>query len=178
MSSALVLPGNHGICQLCGPYRSDSRSSPSAIRFNIGRQAAQQFQASVHDGFQVLARREEIDAILFLSANFYGALPVYAACESGKAIYCAAAIDLQDGEAAKLRQHVEDAGIAFMAEFPCRLSPRYTAVEELLATRLGAPQLLFCNRRRVHPQKAGTAAAVIAIWLSWSIGVATLSKPT
>jgi predicted dehydrogenase len=68
-------------------------------------------------------------------------------------VYCAAAIDLQDAEAVALRQRVEEAGIAFMAEFPCRLSPATLRLKELLATRLGAPKLLFCNRRRIHPAK-------------------------
>lgn len=116
--------------------------------------AARQFNAAVHDGFRGLTRREEIDAVLFLSANFYGALPIHASCEMGKAIYCAAAIDLQDDEALSLRKRVEEAGIAFMAEFPCRLSPATLRLKELLATRLGRPNLLFCNRRRVHADKS------------------------
>jgi len=116
-------------------------------------QAAQQFNASVHDGFRGLTSREDIDAVLLLSATFYGALPIYAACEMGKAIYCAAAIDLQDAEAITLRQQVERAGVAFMAEFPCRLSPATLRLKELIATRLGAPKLLFCNRRRVKLAK-------------------------
>ncbi len=120
------------------------------------QQVAQQFNASVHDGFRGLTLREDIDAVLLLSASYYGALPVYAACEMGKAIYCAAAIDLQDSEAADLRQQVEDAGVAFMAEFPCRLSPATLRLKELIATRLGAPKLLFCNRRRVQLDKPAT----------------------
>lgn len=116
-------------------------------------QAARQFDAAVHDGFRALISREDVDAVLLLSAEFYGALPIYAACEMAKAIYCAAAIDLKDNEAQILRDRVETAGIAFMAEFPCRLSPATLRLKELLATRLGAPKLLFCHRRRVHDSK-------------------------
>ncbi len=119
-------------------------------------QAARPFNAAVHDGFRGLTSREEIDAVLLLSAAFYGAQPIHAACDAGKAVYCAAAIDLQDDEAASLRQRVEAAGIAFMAEFPCRLSPATLRLKELLATRLGAPKLLFCNRRRVHPSNSNS----------------------
>ena len=39
------------------------------------------------------------------------------------------------------------AGVAFMAEFPCRLAPATLRLKELMATRLGLPRLLFCNRR-------------------------------
>ena len=34
-----------------------------------------------------------------------------------------------------------------MAEFPCRLAPATLRLKELIATRLGAPSLLFCNQR-------------------------------
>jgi len=116
-------------------------------------QTARHFNAAVHDGFRGLTQREEIDAVLLLSGSFYGALPIHAACEAGKAVYCAVAIDLEDAEAGTLRKKVETAGIAFMAEFPCRLSPATLRLKELLATKLGAPKLLFCNRRRLHRDK-------------------------
>jgi len=111
--------------------------------------AARQLDAAVCDGFRTLAGREDIDGLLLLSARWYGPLPIYAACDMAKAVYCSAAIELQDQQAAELRQRVEQAGIAFMAEFPCRLSPATLRLKELIATRLGAPKLLFCNRRRV-----------------------------
>jgi predicted dehydrogenase len=34
-----------------------------------------------------------------------------------------------------------------MAEFPCRLAPATLRLKELIATRLGLPRLMFCNRR-------------------------------
>jgi len=110
--------------------------------------ASRQFDTVVHDGFRALTNRQDIDAVLLLSADFYGDTPIHAACDAGKAVYCAAAIDLQDEEASALRQRVEQSGIAFMAEFPCRLSPATLRLKELLATKLGAPRLLFSNRRR------------------------------
>jgi len=117
-------------------------------------QAVRQLDATVCDGFQSLANRDDIDALLLLSARWYGPMPIYAACDAGKAIYCAAAIDLEDAEATQLQQRVKEAGIAFMAEFPCRLSPATLRLKELIATRLGAPRLLFCHRRRVAVESA------------------------
>jgi predicted dehydrogenase len=111
-------------------------------------QTARALGASVHDGFRALISRPDIDAVLLLSAQWFGPLPIYAACEAGKAVYCAAALELKDDEAAVLRDRVRESGIAFMAEFPCRLSPATLRLKELIATRLGAPRLLFCNRRR------------------------------
>ena len=126
------------VCAVCDPVQ------------HRAEYVARQFDASVHDGFRVLINRTDIDAVLLLSARFYGATPIHAACEFGKAVYCAAAIELQDSEASELRRRVEDSGIAFMAEFPCRLSPATLRLKELIATRLGEPGLLYCNRLRAE----------------------------
>jgi predicted dehydrogenase len=120
-------------------------------------EVAQRWPARTCDGFRALAESEDIDAVLLLSARWYGALPILAACDAGKAIYCSAALDLDTKEAEEVRQRVRDAGVAFMAEFPCRLAPATLRLKELMATRLGRPRLLFCNRR--HTSK-GTSAAV------------------
>jgi len=127
------------VCAVCDPVQ------------HRAEQVARQFNASVHDGFRLLSSREDIDSILQLSARFYGSTPIYAACDHGKACYCAAAIDMDDAESAALHQRLKDSGIAFMAEFPCRLSPATLRLKELIATKLGEPRLLFCNRRRVSP---------------------------
>ncbi len=108
---------------------------------------AQRWPARMCDGFRALACSSDIDAVMLLSARWYGALPILAACESGKAIYCSAALDLETHEADEVRRRVRDAGVAFMAEFPCRLAPATLRLKELMATRLGLPRLLFCNRR-------------------------------
>ncbi len=118
-------------------------------------QAARDFQATPVEGFRTVASREDVDAILMLSPQWYGALPILAACEAGKAVYCAAAIDLDIPQAAALKTQVEQSGIAFMAEFPRRHAPATLRLKELIATSLGLPSLLFCHRRlaveRLHP---------------------------
>ena len=110
-------------------------------------EVAHRWPARTCDGFRALAESDDIDVVMLLSAKWYGALPILAACEAGKAIYCAAALDLETHAAEELRQRVRDAGVAFMAEFPCRLAPATLRLKELMATRLGRPRLLFCNRR-------------------------------
>ena len=110
-------------------------------------QAAAQFGAATVDGFRALVAREDVDAILMLAAQWYGALPILAACESGKAVYCSTGLDLELEQARMIKQRVEEAGIAFMAEFPRRLSPATLRLKELIATRLGRPRLLFCHMR-------------------------------
>lgn len=109
---------------------------------------AGQLGVAVSDSFQLVARRSDIDALLLLSGHWYGVLPIFAACDAGKAVYSAAAFNIEDTEAAQLRTRVAQAGIAFMAEFPCRMSAATLRLKELIATRLGQPRLLFCNNHR------------------------------
>ncbi len=110
---------------------------------------ATEFGAAAVDGFRVLTRREDVDAVLILAQQWYGALPVLAACEAGKAVYCAGGMDLSVEDAVRIKNRVEEAGIAFMAEFPRRYAPATLRLKELIATRLGSPRLLFCHQRSV-----------------------------
>jgi predicted dehydrogenase len=110
-------------------------------------QVARECGAVAVDGFRAICERQDIDAVIMLSGQWYGALPILAACDAGKALYCAAALDLSLEEAQTLRERVEQAGIAFMAEFPRRNAPATLRLKELIATKLGQPQLLFCHHR-------------------------------
>ncbi len=110
-------------------------------------QAARDFGATTVDGFRALAGRDDIDAILMLAEQWYGWLPILAACEAGKAIYCATPLQLTLDEARDIKQRVDKAGVAFMAEFPRRQYAATLRLKELIATRLGEPRLLFCHRR-------------------------------
>jgi predicted dehydrogenase len=110
-------------------------------------QAAREFNAQAVDGFRALAGRPDIDAVLMLGPQWYGYLPILAACDSGKAVYCATNLNVDLSQARSLKERVEDAGIAFMSEFPRRQSPATLRLKELIVTRLGAPRLLFCHSR-------------------------------
>ena len=116
-----------------------------------GEVAAREFGAAAVDGFRALTDREDIDAILVLSDQWFGPLPILAACDNGKAVYCAAALDLEADQAREIRKRVAESGIAFMAELPCRLAPATLRLKELIATRLGKPRLLFCHQRIPTP---------------------------
>jgi predicted dehydrogenase len=123
------------------------------------RQAAGEFGAMVVDGFQAIVQREDIDAIMMLSAGWYGPLPILAACESGKAVYCTTVVDLSSDpsgteQVRTVKQRVDESGIAFMAEFLCRQSPGTLRLKELIATRLGPPRLLFCHQRHGAAESA------------------------
>jgi predicted dehydrogenase len=117
---------------------------PVAHRAEI---VARDFGAVAVDGFRALVEREDVDAVMVLSGQWFGALPILAACDAGKAVYCAAALDFDTSQAGQIKQRVEASGVAFMAEFPRRQAPATLRLKELIATRLGSPRLMFCHQR-------------------------------
>jgi predicted dehydrogenase len=114
---------------------------------HLAQRAAKELNAVPVDGFRALAARDDIDAILYLADQWYGATPILAACDHGKAVYSAISLPFDAEEAALLRARVEESGIAFMAELPRRHAPATVRLKELIATRLGRPRILFCHRR-------------------------------
>ncbi len=108
---------------------------------------AREFRAEALDGFRAMVGRDDIDAVMILESDWYGAAPLMAACESGKAIYCGADVEFDREDEQLLRERVERTGVAFMTEFPRRYAPATLRLKELIATRLGKPRLLFCHRR-------------------------------
>jgi predicted dehydrogenase len=111
------------------------------------RLIAEDFKATPIDGFRALIERDDIEAVLALSPEWYGPLPILAACESGKAVYSSAALDVSPSQALEIRDRIEKSGVAFMAELPRRHAPATIRLKELIATRLGRPRLLFCHER-------------------------------
>ncbi len=125
--------------------------------------AARDFSADSIDGFRSLMEREDIDAVMVLSGQWFGALPILAACDAGKAVYCAAALDFNPDQARQIKERVEASGVAFMAEFPRRLAPASLRLKELIATRLGNPRLMFCHQRVPTGSSSGQRATTSAL---------------
>src|SRR6056297_2231575 len=67
-------------------------------------QAAADFEADSVSGYQRLVRRSDLDAVMILSPQWYGPLPIFAACDAGKAVYCAAALDMTPEQALQVKQ--------------------------------------------------------------------------
>ena len=87
-------------------------------------------------------------------------------------------MDLRLEEAELVKQRVEEAGIAFMAEFPRRHAPATLRLKELIATRLGSRGCCSAisgrwptARRQPHAPPAAPSAAATS-W-NWSIGAVT-----
>lgn len=108
---------------------------------------AEELGVSVTGGYASLVKRPDIDAVIITSSNWAGPLPILAACDAQKAIYCSHDVDLLPEDVKTIRDRVEKAGIAFSAELLRRNAPATLRLKELIATQLGRPQLLFCHHR-------------------------------
>jgi predicted dehydrogenase len=108
---------------------------------------AKEFGAVATDGFRALLQRDDVDALMLLSPEWYGPLPIQAACDAGKAVYSSASLDFTPEQATEVRLDIRKSGVPFMAELPLRYAPATIRLKELIATRLGKPRLLFCHRR-------------------------------
>ncbi|MEM7479005.1 MAG: Gfo/Idh/MocA family oxidoreductase [Planctomycetota bacterium] len=114
---------------------------------SLAGNVAREFDARSYDGFREMLASPDTEALLFLENGWYGTNPINAACDFGKAIYCGSEIELAPERATSLRKLVESSGVAFMAEYPRRLAPASLRLKELIATRLGDPQMIFCHKR-------------------------------
>ncbi len=134
--------------------RFDVRAVFSPVA-KLAENSANEFQADAVDGYRALVSRCDIDAVMVLSRTWLGWLPMLAASEAGKAIYWAGDLDFDPQRDEPIRAAIEGSGVAFMAEFPRRFAPATLRLKELIATHLGAPQLVFCHRRIQGGGKAG-----------------------
>ena len=128
------------------PDRFEVRGICEQVAHRAAKAAAALGTTAV-DGFRALAGRDDVDALLYLADQWYGATPILAACDHGKSVYSAISLPFDPAEADLLRRRVEEAGIAFVAELPRRHAPATVRLKELIATRLGPPRMLFCHRR-------------------------------
>jgi len=111
------------------------------------QRVASEFEAVATDGFRALLQRDDVDALLLLSPEWYGHLPIQAACAAGKPVYSTASLDCTPEQAVEVRRDIRASRVPFMAELPLRYAPATIRLKELIATRLGKPRLLFCHRR-------------------------------
>ena len=167
------------LLSLADRFQVQAVCTPVSVR---AEQVARDLGATVIDGYQAMVVRSDIDAILMLAPDWYGPLPILAACEAGKAIYCAAALDIDPQRAIEVREKVDVSGVAFMAEFARRHAPATLRLKELIVTRLGAPRLLFCHHRlqtsnKPHKQRyalphPSVTRDLIELvdWCSWVVG--------
>jgi predicted dehydrogenase len=113
----------------------------------LAENSARELDATSFGSFREMMESPSLDAIFVLEEDWYRLVPVYAACDFGKAIFCGSEIDLTSTAANEIKQRTQSSGVAFMNEFSRRFAPATLRLKELIATRLGRPRLLFCHRR-------------------------------
>ena len=136
--------------------RFDVRAVYSTVA-KLAEDAANEFQADAVDGYRALVTRCDIDAVMVLKRTWQQWLPVLAAAEAGKAIYWAGDFDFNPQASDSIRAAIDRSGVSFMVELPRRYAPATLRLKELIATRLGAPQIVFCRRRLREPTHAPAA---------------------
>ena len=112
----------------------------------LAENIASEFQADVVDGFRAMVSRCDIDAVMVLQQTWLKQLPIVAAARCGKAIYWADGYDLSTVADAGLIKHFEDSGVSMMIELPYRFAAATLRLKELIATRIGTPELIICHR--------------------------------
>ena len=95
---------------------------------------------------------------MVLKPCWLGWLPALAACDAGKAVYWAGGLNFDAKDSLAVRESIERSGVSFMAELPRRFAPATLRLKELIATRLGAPKLLFAHRRIPATDQSRSAA--------------------
>jgi predicted dehydrogenase len=124
--------------QVVGIYNSVSTLADAVAR---------ELDAQRFDSFRAVMESPSLDAVLVLEDDWYQMMPLLAACDYGKAVFCGAELKLDPSTVNHIRSQIQTSGIAFMTEFPRRFAPATLRLKELIATRLGRPRLLFCHRR-------------------------------
>ncbi|MCU0715168.1 MAG: Gfo/Idh/MocA family oxidoreductase [Pirellula sp.] len=113
----------------------------------LAENCARELDALAYTSFREMMENPSLDAVMVLEDDWYQLMPLLAACDYGKAIFCGAEIDLTSSAAADLKGRIQSSGVAFMTELSRRFAPATLRLKELIATRLGRPRLLFCHRR-------------------------------
>jgi predicted dehydrogenase len=113
----------------------------------LAESAARDLEAERIDSYRAIMETPGLDAVMVLEDDWYRLMPLWAACDYGKAIFCGSEVILDPTAASNIQSRVRESGVAFMNEFSRRFAPATLRLKELIATRLGRPRLLFCHRR-------------------------------
>ena len=113
----------------------------------LAESAARDLDAERYDSYRSIMESPGLDAVMVLEDDWYQLMPLWAACDYGKAIFCGSEVNLDPAAANTIQERISRSGVAFMNEFSRRFAPATLRLKELIATRLGRPRLLFCHRR-------------------------------
>jgi predicted dehydrogenase len=112
---------------------------------------AKQMACDVAAGPRQLLEREDVDAVLFLDAQWFRLWPLEQACQTGKPVFCCCSLESDDAHADSLRHQVRESRLPVVMEMVPRFAPVTARLRRLFETELGTPRLLLCEA--VQPRK-------------------------
>ena len=123
---------------------------------HLAQRAAAELGAVAVDGFRALAARDDIDAILYLADQWYGATPILAACDHGKAVYSAISlpVDADGGASCSAAASRSRASPSWPNSRGGTPRPR-SGSRNSSPRASGRPRMLFCHRRVPLPRQPG-----------------------
>ena len=104
--------------------------------------AAAEFDATVATGMAALTRRSDLRAVLVLDAGWAGADAVRLMCRSGRPLFVGGSLAADEAALERLGQTAAACGTTLMPELGQRYTPATGRLRELLATRLGRPDII------------------------------------
>ncbi len=102
-------------------------------------QAASELGAQAVDGMRVLARRDDIRALLVFDTGWAGTEALHLLCAAGRPMFVGGALTADEGALKTLGEASVACGAMIMPELGQRYTPATCRLRELMATRLGRP---------------------------------------
>lgn len=118
---------------------------------SLAEQTAAEWSCDVAGGLAAVFDRSDVKAVLILDTAWYGSVPVEFACRRGKPAFLAGRLSDWVARAAKHPSLAADTETPLMPDFSHRYTPATSRLKELLATRLGRPDIVGVH---IHSDRA------------------------
>jgi predicted dehydrogenase len=101
-----------------------------------------------------LLERQDVDAVLFLDAQWFRLWPLERACQMGKPVFCCCSLEWDEAHADAVLRQVQESQVPVVMEMAPRFLPVTARLRSLFEGELGAPRLLLCDV--VHSRQVPT----------------------
>jgi len=85
----------------------------------LAESAARDLDADRYDSYRAIMESPGLDAVMVLEDDWYQLMPLWAACDYGKAIFCGSEVNLDPTAASTIQERISKSGVAFMNEALC-----------------------------------------------------------
>ena len=134
-------------------YRPALRTLRTALRISsvcdqVQERAAREAKrlgCSAAAGPTQLLERDDVDAVLLLSTQWFRLWPLEHACRLGKPVFCGCSLEWDDAYADALYRQIQERRLPVVMEMPLRSMPITARLRGLFGAELGAPRLLLCE---------------------------------